>query len=732
MCPCSTIRCRLGPPVMPSETASIRSGTPPLPGSSKSLDTPSITITKSGCGRTKARRFKFSGWRVGVMICASTAATVLIVNIALTVWASTKSGLSNGFATIQDGSCQKTKHLNLWLHLVINVLSTILLAASNYCMQCLSSPTREEVDRAHSRHNWLDIGVPSVRNLRSIARNRILLWWLLAFSGIPLHLLYNSAVFATLSSQEYSAYLASDELISGIGINWTATNPLSGLIPADIYQNTSHWQNLTNEECMQAYGQSFVSARSDVLAVTSNLNASDPLRIVGTNISIGDAIHNLGQPYWWLCSAYVNLTGPDGWGCDLNGLSRYSSNWDLSEYRPEDWEYGSEGSLLPVQYCLSKTIDEHCRLQLSLIIMCVVMFCNLIKALCMCLVLRLPKSPPLVTIGDAIESFLQDRDLTTENMCSADKYTFAAKNWDDSTRTYLKKPHKWFSSASWRRWLTCNILCILTLIVAGALLDTGLRNTALASRNISYLWNLGFGTVTSESMVAWNMPGSGGLLLIVLVANSPQAILSFLFLTYNGLYTCMLMANEWSNYAYERKSLRVSNPVGDQRSTYRLQLPYKYGIPLTVLSGTLHWLVSQSLFLARAATFNSDGEENTRESISTVGYSCIAIITVIVLGVIVVALGILNGFRRYRPVMPLVGSCSAAISAACHRPREDIDAATLPVLWGAVSGQEECAVGHCCFTSFEASPPVEGKAYAGQHPETRLMAAALEHDKDGG
>ncbi|CAD6588975.1 MAG: hypothetical protein ASARMPRED_003851 [Alectoria sarmentosa] len=225
-------------------------------------------------------------------------------------------------------------------------------------------------------------------------------------------------------------------------------------------------------------------------------------------------------------------------------------------------------------------------------------------------------------------------------------------------------------------------------------------------------------------MVAWNMPGSCGLLLIVLVANSPQALLSFLFLTYNGLYTCMLMANEWSDYAYERKSLRVSNPVGNQRSTYRLQLPYKYGIPLTVLSGILHWLVSQSLFLARAATFNSDGEENTRKSISTVGYSCIAIITVIILGVIVVALGILNGFRRYRPVMPLVGSCSAAISAACHRPREDIDAATLPVLWGAVSGQEECAVGHCCFTSFEASPPVKGKAYADQHPETRVDEAA--------
>ena len=264
--------------------------------------------------------------------------------------------------------------------------------------------------------------------------------------------------------------------------------------------------------------------------------------------------------------------------------------------------------------------------------------------------------------------------------------------------------------------MICNTLCISTLIVAGILLGIGLQNTLLSSKNLSYLWSLGFGTVTSESLVSWNKPGNAGLLLNVLVANSPQALLSFLFLTYNGLFTCMLMASEWSDYAHERKPLRVSNTVGEQRSTYRLQLPYKYGIPLMILSGTLHWLVSQSLFLARVASFDSDGVEDMEYTISTMGYSCIAIITVIILGSIVVALGILNGFRKYRPGMPLVGSCSAAISAACHRPWDDVDAATLPVLWGAVSGKEEGGPGHCCFTSFDTSPPVEGEVYAGQDP----------------
>ena len=52
-----------------------------------------------------------------------------------------------------------------------------------------------------------------------------------------------------------------------------------------------------------------------------------------------------------------------------------------------------------------------------------------------------------------------------------------------------------------------------------------------------------------------------------------------------------------------------------------------------------------------------------------------ALITVICAGGIVVFIGILNGFRRYKPDMPLGGSNSAAISAACHRLNEDVDVA---------------------------------------------------------
>lgn len=46
------------------------------------------------------------------------------------------------------------------------------------------------MDRAHTRSKWLDIGVPSVRNLWQIPRLRMVLCLCLVLSSVPLHLLY--------------------------------------------------------------------------------------------------------------------------------------------------------------------------------------------------------------------------------------------------------------------------------------------------------------------------------------------------------------------------------------------------------------------------------------------------------------------------------------------------------------------------------------------------------------
>lgn len=77
----------------------------------------------------------------------------------------------------------------------------------------------------------------------------------------------------------------------------------------------------------------------------------------------------------------------------------------------------------------------------------------------------------------------------------------------------------------------------------------------------------------------------------------PQLLLSLSYFVYNSLFTRLCTEKEWCSYGIDYHSLRVTRPEGQQRSTYRLQLPYLYSIPLIVVSIVLHWLVSNALYV---------------------------------------------------------------------------------------------------------------------------------------
>lgn len=135
-------------------------------------------------------RSQLSGWRSGVALSATAALIVMIVNIIFLDLAMRNSTplIENGIGTLYDGSCSKVKNLGTWLHLAINILGTALLSASNYTQQCLVAPTRGEIDKTHAKGEWMDIGIPSLRNLRRISTRRLVLWLILGLSSVPLHL----------------------------------------------------------------------------------------------------------------------------------------------------------------------------------------------------------------------------------------------------------------------------------------------------------------------------------------------------------------------------------------------------------------------------------------------------------------------------------------------------------------------------------------------------------------
>ena len=140
-----------------------------------------------------------------------------------------------------------------------------------------------------------------------------------------------------------------------------------------------------------------------------------------------------------------------------------------------------------------------------------------------------------------------------------------------------------------------------------------------------------------------------------------------------------------------------------------------------IASGIIHWLISQSIFVIQSIgmVYGTSFYHHPAYDSSLVGYSNIGIIYCIILGsIMIIALILLGLCKSYRPrkrdekqetdaqsyTMPLVSTCSAAISAACHRPDEDSDSHLLPVRWGFVEGD------YWCFTtSREVSYPDLGR-----------------------
>jgi hypothetical protein len=252
------------------------------------------------------------------------------------------------------------------------------------------------------------------------------------------------------------------------------------------------------------------------------------------------------------------------------------------------------------------------------------------------------------------------------------------------------------------------------------------------------VWSIGFGepsgytTISSNGKALGLAPGSNPFSLIIL-ANTPQLLLSIGYLLINNLITRMLGAWEWSKIGRQKTKLRTTIPRGQQQSTYKLQLPYRYSLSLMLIIVTLHYLVSTSFFIVDIVEYdwNSNGTlyNNSEEDYDpghfsngigadptgwVVNYSPIAVLCTLLASLVLIAFPIALGFRKLYPGTPIVGSSSALISAACHPQAEEGDAGLLPVQWGLLDGLIDPATGggRCTISSGEVTVPIEGQLYS--------------------
>lgn len=116
------------------------------------------------------------------------------------------------------------------------------------------------------------------------------------------------------------------------------------------------------------------------------------------------------------------------------------------------------------------------------------------------------------------------------------------------------------------------------------------------------------------------------------------------------------------------KALRVTNPRGQQNSTYFLQLPYRYSVPLLTIAILLHWVLSGCIYLlvTKGDYFESSGLEGPFGSSITLGFSEKSLFTMLILSITLAFMPPIFGHISLPPNSVVVGSNSLAIAAACQ------------------------------------------------------------------
>jgi hypothetical protein len=401
----------------------------------------------------RSQRF-LSGWRVGVLVSFAGAVSVSIFNLVITIWVwkNPDYKVQGGIGMLLQSSCTRVRKLNVWIHLLVNALSTLLLCASNFCMQVLSASNRTELDHAHAHRRWLHIGVPSPHNLLRVGRDRLLLWLLFGISSLPLHLLYNSVVFTNLQSNSYLVIPTTEAWLHGgpydtsgfldIGPQKTEDliSPFASHRP-DLSETVDvgaglvvpRYNNISTEECFHKYNVQYMSEAGHVYLIQSNATVWRERTVwsLMANSSTGDTMwyryndipeklerQEVTSNFPFVSNATIYPSNE--WRCPSHRIG--NCNVDDEREVPRDrskWApYEST-----VRYCMVEQVSEICKLQFSFLIAIIVILSNFTKAACMGWMLFGNKShKALVTLGDALASYLERPEPATRGRCLQNRW----------------------------------------------------------------------------------------------------------------------------------------------------------------------------------------------------------------------------------------------------------------------------------------------------------------------
>jgi len=281
---------------------------------------------------------------------------------------------------------------------------------------------------------------------------------------------YNAAVHQTVQASDYAVFLITEDFISpnasardlGASASKTAPryriSPVPNLTAARMYEKAVGGALVRREpkDCIQDYGKPFQSGLGNLILVTANAS-SVPYTYIYTDYEAKRG----GCTMWpdtfgWVCGHTLAYRTGEAYCESWNRLCADEIGYiDADNWRP----FGSK-----IEYCLSEQIEQQCSVEFSLQLAVVVLLSSLTKAAVLLYVLLFVKADPLLTVGDAIASFLERKDKTTAGMCLMGRdniglwqrgRTIPGSVDQIEPRAFRKFRARWHHATTRRGWWTC-------------------------------------------------------------------------------------------------------------------------------------------------------------------------------------------------------------------------------------------------------------------------------------
>ncbi|KAM0278932.1 hypothetical protein ACHAQH_004899 [Verticillium albo-atrum] len=649
---------------------------------------------EGGWGVRTGRGFwaSLDGWRGGIAVHVAIAGGILLTTIIFFVIAMAME--RSGESRIFQGSCDAAQHLSFGLHVAINFLTVALLFGANYTFQVLSSPTRVEVELAHVGQKWLDIGIPSLKNFTLISKRRAVLAGILLVAAISTQVIYNAVIFTTKFVPAHNILMVTESFSTGATFNDASSSNAAGLQWAEIQAlqalaSNDRLTRLNVAECLEQFSGSFQTDFSAVLLVTDEDSET---------------------------SSLLQTAPPSSPLTDL-----------VNARDPTSVTFGAN----EITSCLARSAEEtetFCAMDTNDAVLGAIIFPIFAIIATSVAILAIHFFSPLVTLGDALASFLTLEDKTVRGACLLTKSDVQQGRWASiihQAQYYIPAGHLWARSVSFPRWVIWATIWVAPTTFVSTLLGLALQSDGGFANPIA-------GLIPNPKAFHFLIDQSTSHAALAILSSLPQLLLAALYLATNALLSMYYLSNELSLYAIPGASLplRISsrNPVGAQTSSLYLSLPRPISwlllaiwIPLSVFfSQSLHPIVLSF----RPATAGVSSPIPNR-LLLVPDATALAVVLGLLLAVagLVLGLGLRradvtptaseDGQPRGNPLVLRGGSCSAVLAARCRRLASDRDAAAGALGWGVIrEGRGEGDFGTTGFSTFGVGTVDLEKGYA--------------------